>query len=311
MRRILIPALCLAVLCMCFTNANAGALSQLYRNGQTVNKLEDNDWEVLVNYDGRTGPVAGPGIGDTTLDVNDYLMGMLTIQEVYDAFPGTAPDDPRQLNTATGGFTGVFLVQVATKAGNDTVGYTYTFKAAGTSAWSTLSSYLPTINDEGTVAVFYEDSDPFPFAISGPPATSVATSMATAQDGTALWEFGFTGAPGEIWGATSQRDDVALISIGAAIGSFGAILNVTHDYMTSGIDLIPHNFPNSLVFAQLQVAAGSIGRPDTAAAGIGWEIETDADYFIKPTPEPGTFALLGLGLAGFGAAIIRRRRNKA
>lgn len=315
MRRILIPALCLAVLCMCFADANAGALGQLYRNGQTVNELEDNDWEVLINYDDRT---QGPGtVGytavDSTLDENDYLMGMLYIQQINDAVPGTATDDPRQLTTATGGFTGVFLVQVATKTEVVTpIGtqYFYTFQAAGTAAWSTLSAYLPTITDEGTLAVMFEDSDAFPFLDAED--TDVATSMGTAQNGTALWEFGFVGNPGEVWTASTSSDDVALISNGTIGGSntFGAILNVTHDYMTSGMELLPHDYPNAGIFAQLHIDSGSISRVTTGPGAIGWEIETDADYYIKPTPEPGTFALLGLGLAACGV-VIRRRRNKA
>ncbi len=52
-------------------------------------------------------------------------------------------------------------------------------------------------------------------------------------------------------------------------------------------------------------AAGAI-----AVGGLhGWDLFSSDPFQINPTPEPGTFALLGLGLVGLGFAARRRRRS--
>ncbi len=47
-----------------------------------------------------------------------------------------------------------------------------------------------------------------------------------------------------------------------------------------------------------------------AVGGLhGWDLFSSDPFQIAPTPEPGTFALLGLGLVGLGVAARRRRRS--
>src|SRR5689334_21424245 len=111
------------------TSAHAGfAVGSLV--GGVVNHLEDQEFETIINN------VQDPTDVTIRLDVGDYLVGMYTISTLH-APPGT------QITGLQGGstFTGVFLIEVATKGASATIvgGSDFTFKPAPAGAWAALS----------------------------------------------------------------------------------------------------------------------------------------------------------------------------
>ena len=299
MRRLLILGLCLSVVALASTSANAGALSLLFPDSSTVNLLEDQDWEYLVDSD-----------EDGLVSEGDYLVGMIYIQDVFDA------EDLSKNNTATDStFSAVFVLEVTDVS--DASGLkAFTFGAAGKDVWDTLEDAdgnnlgLSDPVDDETVGVVYDDSsDPFQDPGAG---TILADALDTATDGTLLWEWGFReGDATEFWNAIANTDDINSLFILQVYAS----LNQTHSYAAGdSIDFLKHNFqwdgvadstnPLGLnVYSEIQ---GYGGLPSVDEGHF--DIATDTDFYIVPTPEPGSLALLGLGLLA-GGIVIRRRRS--
>jgi hypothetical protein len=300
MRRLLIFVVCAAVIGMASASADASALSLL--SPYTVNVLEDNDWESAL--------LAPPmGDGDFLLEKGEKLVGMLYVQEVRDAL-STAK---RTATTET--FVALFALEVVDvqKSGG---WFNYTFGAIDKNDWDTLTDNTgqnlglvdPTV--DGVVGRLYSDSsDPF---VDETASDSEADSLATARDGDLLWEIGFRGDAGEFWYARTDSDDVRAVSVLQTRIS----LNVVN-YVDASIQLLKHNYLWDGVVDAINPAGWNVysdihGYGNLSSIGSGvWQLSTDTDFYIVPTPEPGSLALLGLGLAACGGVVYRRRKNKA
>jgi len=315
MRRIVIPMLCLAVLCLAATQSQAAGLSMLFPG--TVNKLEDNDWEILIIGD-----------QDTLLEKGEVLLGMLEIQKSLQAENENIFKDP-VLDT----FTAIFAIQVkdvALAGANDPwIGYKYEFQPYDPTNWSTKFAALglPDMSSANSAGAIYFDhrtstSDPFvevvwdddndPLTPEVPLPLKDSLETAWKDNTTLLWEYGWGVTGKEHWTTITNTMDMANTSL--AISNYVA-MNVTA--YGAGPILLPHNW---------------LGRPASTPAlkywfpdetdiqgfgGIGsglqgpWALVTDGDWYIKPTPEPGSLALLGLGLVACAGMVYRRRKNNA
>jgi len=289
MRRILIPVLCLAALGLFTAGANAGSALNLLRLDGRINSLEDLDYETLIDTN-KSG----------TVDTGDYLLGMWQVQGVN--YTPIAPPP----TFGQDAFTAIFLLKVktATQSGSDWI---FEFEAASTSDWSTYTGTSVNMTNGGTLGVLYSDSVKDFGADWIDPTQSILNSLATAK-GTPLWEVGFkTGASDQFWMA--KTDSNLLTSVTTL--DYAAALNVTHTYAgAGGVLLSPHQHLTSAGgfsftgLTQFQIE-GSKGSHDPG----NFALPTDTDIHIKPTPEPGSLALLGLGLAAVGGIVYRRRRK--
>jgi hypothetical protein len=275
-------------------------VSQLFPN--SVNHLEDNDWEFLAKG-------SGASLGPNIVEVGDFLVGMFQIQKLNDtASAGTFT--PTQGSDTT--FSAVFALRVASIDPHPIFGallQVFTMAAPTDPEWVALADAygLPSRTSSGTLALIYEDSSN-PFV--DPAAGSKTAALATATDGAFLWEVGFTGALGEFWSAVVPTTDITAI-IGhdlAAFANFGAGVNVTHSALgapTLGL----HNFLNFPTSHQIQLK-GTF-EPLTGNAGNNFQAQTDTDVYIRPVPAPATLLLLGAGLSALGSLGYLSRRRKA
>lgn len=301
MRRLIIPVACLALLVVGLAATPAfAATAKTMLFPYDVNLLEDQDWELLA-----TG-------GAPELVKGNILVGMLEIGSTENL---TGPGAHNAaLNGAT--FTGVFVLQYT----GETIlleGGTATWhKFAPVSGWNTLAALdifdLPAVSD-GTIALIVDNPnyDAFNAQFVDPETGDAADSLATALDGTKLWELGFTGAVGadEFWYSTNVTFPPS-----NSLTFYGS-LNVTENY-PGAPGLLPHDYLYTLgggqflglgaVTSQVQLRGGFQGTDPLD----NFDLDTDTDFWIVPTPEPGSIALLGLGLLGIGGAVYRRRRNK-
>jgi hypothetical protein len=269
-----------------------------------ANELEDDDWEA-----GLTGK-------DTRLDVGELLFGMAEVT----AINGTQ-------GTALGAtFTAVFALKVVTKTPLPGGFFTFTFGPPTNADWTTLGTRVgawPTRSSPQTMMIVYEDVGKdrtrAPFFIN--PSSSLSVVSVTG-DGTALWEFGHLGLPGETWFALTNTDNLAAKHLS---GLFSARLNVTHTYPAavrlSLMRVLPDpSFPGfrkdsagtNPNAAQLHVTGGSLTRSGSTKY---FPVKSDADLWVVPTPEPASWVLLaGMGLLLGATAHTRhfsRRKHAA
>jgi hypothetical protein len=286
--------------------ADAGAaLNALVLN--QANELEDDNWETSL----------GARRGDTVLDVGDVLFGMVEIT----AIQGTS-------SVSLGAtFTAVFAIKVTSKsalAGNTVA--IFGFGPPSDTDWSAIAADVagwPARSSSSTMVITYEDVGVDPPA--GAPHFIDPSSLSVTSvtgDGIPLWEFGFTGSPGETWVAVTVSPSGNADNLAAAdlSGSFSARLNVTHEHpAVAGLELLrvvpDPAFPAFVVDktganplgAQLHITGGSL----TKSGGThSFPVKSDADFWIVPTPEPGSFVLLA-GLTALAGVGYLRRQPKA
>jgi hypothetical protein len=302
----------LVALLACSTVASASALDLLEANYQTLNNLEDVDYEGLLRYDEIeqmwVRVVEQPLLPLPIVD--DVFVGMWEVQRTsYDILPpGAGPEDMPGIDPrtpTTHAFTAVFALQVADEGIDPVTGDPLLYlQPLSLAQWQEIIDdghmtplAKPTV--EGSVATVFDDSvqDGGTGVWTKNNVGTWPADFATAVD-TVLWEVGFRDGD-EFWtaflkfGGDPELDEI----------EYEAALNTT--LYGAGMPLLKHDRLLLGVPSEWQLS----GKVDDPLLVGDLFLKTDTDIWILPTPEPGTFALLGLGLAAFGGVLYRRRRK--
>lgn len=280
------------------------ALDYLSTDSTKVSKLQDMDFELLIVDTG--GQDGGP---NGLVDENDLLMGVWQAETIW-AEAGNILTQKQPFGAAGGdaNFTAFFAIQVATVA-QDGSNFNYTFTSPTEAAWDFLVSEYgaPSRANDDTVLLVYDDSNPSnisPWWLQIGDAGTVAgikSTIASATDGTLVWQFGFNQEGDEFWHATSNQQDIdgdLDVSYEAGLNLTAGLANlIAHDYLNFSSDPI-----GSPVDYQIELSGDSEGTFTN-----GW-LDTDTDLYVNAVPEPASL-LVWAAFAGVGAAYAARRRD--
>ena len=300
------------------SRVDASVLSELELD--VVNELTDTDYESHVFDTNNSGEV----------DEGDMLLAMFVVSDKFNKLTGTfnSSDDNSLTSTeifsptsATRTFTGVTLIKVDTLVESGAGAFAnYTFKAATPTEWSTYG-FVSDV-DVGTMAVIFDDPPSSPHVDPAVDGGDLSSEIATATNGTRLWEVGFTGSGGaatgaEFWAAVAVDFGGEATKIDKIDNlTFFAAMNVVDNHVAAPFKLVKHN---ALSDPELSSAEGAaqfggpvqmqlFGALQTGSAG-NFDIKTNTNFYILPTPEPGSI-LIWAGVLGVGWFGTRRRRRK-
>lgn len=250
-----------------------------------LNQLSDNNAEYLLNANGSLSDA-----GDSTLDANDRLVGMFTIETIENLSSGGTNNifgSGREL-------TGVFDVTVTSKIPTIT-GFNYTFGATA------ANGIAVRVFDDATQNYTRLDGG------VGVRAARLAALLGNASDGLSFLDLGID----QYWFSAVTTDDIAVIGAlppGQAVNSFLVSLNILNN--NSGLTFNKVNCgvtPGGLLGFHQADICGSGSLLGVGGAVTPFDSFSNIDFTANVVPEPGMLALLGLGLVGMGVSLRKRK----
>lgn len=269
-----------------------GAMAAPAYSGSNLYFFEDDDLEWVLRPDAGS-PTGYTEITSGTLSVGDVLYSVFEIPFF----------EINGVNAIPAGMelTGVAAVEVAFSSGGGAFAFR-PWAGFGHGAGSMVAMWL---NDLTTNVDLVGTNS------SQLSCTTLAGCTAQATAGTQFQIDGFLGDPDEFWTALATTTDIAAIKAGASSTPF-AVFNagLSNLFNTSG----PVSFINPVTGAecvdttgcvQFLVSGSVLGGGGLADTTIVGRSDFQGQKFV--VPEPGTLALLGLGLLGLSATVRRRK----
>lgn len=249
--------------------------------------------DVNGNITGYSAPVQAGSVA-----VGDRIVGVLEFNQTY---PISSPGS----NVAITGFelTGVYDLTVAFAAPTG-IGTGVNLAFAPTAAAFSVLTGSPA----GTLLQMYTDAA-MNLDTVGVNCVSLADCISKASDGDTWAALGFGGDADEYFNASLAANNLAALLASASTGSVGTEnfgLSVLQN--DTGLDF---GLQSCGLFCgagdgMVQVVGGGVLKGGQGLTN-GAVTRSDVDAQVAPVPEPGTIALVSLGLLGLGVMGRRRR----
>lgn len=282
--------------------AHALPLAPLFNNAPTATLLSDNSAEFLVNVDGSTS--AG---GSPTVTVGDLLIAIVGINTIGPTTIGAG--------TSYNELTAINAIKVSTAADidfapagpDDSSGsqaidlweFGFTPLAAGDAAaagfnFSDFSGASGAATGDGTISLVFEDA-----ANNYTRDGTIAQGINSSTDGDLRFVIALDGGS-DFFSAIAPLD----------IGDFLALSGVTAvDNSNLALDgtITFQDFPGLVLNNDITGGNGGLSSSSNVAGGFPIFDNLDFTLTANQVPEPGSLALIGMGLLGFGA--MRRAKR--
>lgn len=259
-----------------------------------LNQLSDNSADGIINMAGAA----------TVLDVGDRLHGIFNIESIENlSASGTTT-----LSGIGKELTGIFDITVVAKFGGPGA-FTWVF-APTTSVYGNAIFGLGGLTGMAVgTAVAMWSSSTIDYTRIG--CATQAACEATATNG-ALWATLGFGA-NSYWTASAITDNLAIIGL-IPPPTPGGSYNAALDFYINNTGYVPTKSDcldlTTITFKANDVC-GSGSLLGKGGANSPYESFDNVDFTLRLVPEPGTLGLLGIALAGFGAASRRNKKQAA